>query len=83
MYYGIFILWHKEKAKKLPVSVEYFKQGDVLYPDYACPDTLIVIDALILNKAYAYIEQDIEWGSDADCDSLIHQYCRPINDNQP
>lgn len=71
-----------EKEKK-PVYVEYFKAGQVLLPDYACPDTLIVVDAVGLNKAFAYVEQDIGWGSDADCDSLIHQYCKPINDKQP
>lgn len=65
--------------KKEPVYVEYFKQGQILFPDYACPDTLIVRDATGLNKAMAYVEQDISWGSDADCDSLIHGYCDYAN----
>lgn len=67
------------KLIKVPVSVEYFKQGQILFPDYACPDTLIVRDAVGLNKAMAYVEQDIDWGSDADCDSLIHVYCDYAN----
>lgn len=63
------------RDSKKVVDVEYFKQGQILLPDYACPDTLIVKDAAGLNKAFAYVEQDISWGSDADIDSLIHIYC--------
>ena len=78
------IITNKPPVKeKQPVYVEYFTQGQILYPDYACPDTLIVRDAAGLNKAMAYVEQDISWGSDADCDSLIHCYAVPINENQP
>lgn len=73
---GLFYAYQKEKQT---VSVEYFKNGQILYPDYVCPDTLIVIDAKGLNKAMAYVEQDISWGSDADCDSLIHQYAIKLN----
>ena len=63
-------------TEKSPVYVEYYKQGEILYPDYACPDTMIVIDAVGLNTAFGYVEQDISWGSDADIDSLIHIYCK-------
>ncbi len=55
-----------------PVSVDYFKDGQILLPDYACPDTLIVIDAESLNANFAYYEQKKDWGSDADIDSLLH-----------
>lgn len=79
----VFSILSCKGENKEPVYVEYFKNGQVLLPDYACPDTLIVIDAIGLNKAMAYVEQDIYWGSDADCDSLIHIYCKPINNNQP
>lgn len=60
------------KEHRKPVDVPYFKDGQVLLPDYACPDTLIVMDAETLNKNFAYYEQDIGWGTDADIDSLLH-----------
>lgn len=72
-----------KKVDKQPVSIEYFKDGQILLPDYACSDTLIVFDAAGLNKAMGYVEQQIDWGTDADCDSLIHCYAKPINNNQP
>lgn len=65
-------LSRKEYDSIFIVSVEYFKDGQILLPDYACPDTLIVMDAETLNRNFAYVEQDISWGSDADCDSLLH-----------
>ena len=55
-----------------PGPVQYFKDGQILLPSYACPDTLIVMDAETLNANFAYVEQDISWGSDADIDSLLH-----------
>lgn len=62
-------------AKPGPVSVEYFKQGDTLLPDYACPDTLIVIDAAGLNKAIAPIEQGFEDATDGNIAAVMYQYC--------
>lgn len=63
------------------VYVDYFKNGDTLFPDYACIDTLIVYDAIGLNKAIAFIEQDTtgEIGGDYYIDSTFHEYCKPIN----
>ncbi len=63
------------KTKPVPVSVEYFKQGDTLLPDYACPDTLIVIDAAGLNKAIAPIEQGFEDATDGNISTVMYQYC--------
>ncbi len=62
--------------EKLPVEVKYFNEGDTLYPDYACQDTLIVIDAKGLNKAMELIEQGIIEGTDESLDSTFHCYCR-------
>ena len=55
-----------------PVNVAYFKAGQILLPDYVCSDTLIVMDAKELNRVMAYVEQEIDWGTDADIDSLMH-----------
>ena len=66
------ITGHKQKY---PVAVEYFKQGDTLLPDYACPDTLIVIDAAGLNKAIAPIEQGFEDATDGNISAVMYQYC--------
>lgn len=71
MYYGIFIMGHKSS----PVYVEYFKQGDVLYPDAVCSDTMIVNDASGLNKDMALIEQGIIEATDDQIDSVFHLYC--------
>ena len=62
---------------KHPVNVEYFKQGQILLPDYCCPDAMIVRDAAGLNKAIAYIEQynDTLVETDGEIDSLFHVYC--------
>jgi len=64
-----------------PAPVKYFTQGQILLPDYACNDTLIVRDAAGLNKAFAPIEQGItghDYG-DSDYDSLFHSYCLTFN----
>lgn len=70
---GLFNACLKEKK---PVSVEYFKPGDTLFPDYACPDTLIVVDAAGLNKGMALIEQGIIDATDQQIDSIIHTHCK-------
>lgn len=55
----------------------YFNVGDTLYPDYACSDTLIVINAKGLNRDMALIEQGMIYASDSSIDSVIHLYCFP------
>lgn len=62
--------------KQEAVYVEYFVNGQILLPDYVCPDTLIVVDAAGLNKAFAPVEQGLtgeDWGDDQ-YDSLFHTY---------
>ena len=67
----------KTRLDNKPIYIEYFKKGYVLFPDYICPDTMIVIDHIGLNKALAYLEQTnsslVE--TDYEIDSLFHQYC--------
>ena len=50
----------------------YFKQGQILYPDYACTDTLVVFDADGLNLA---LKNSKAVEGDAAIDSLFHDYC--------
>jgi hypothetical protein len=52
-------------------DIEYFKEGEILLPDYACSDTLIVIDAAGLNKGMALID-----GTDGEIDSVLHIHCK-------
>lgn len=81
MFITLGIVTNKRPEKK-PVAVEYFKQGQILLPDQSCPDTLIVMDAAGLNKAFAPIEQGIsgqDFG-DTDYDNLFHQFCKPLNE---
>ena len=75
---GLAIMYVDITRVKEPVSVEYFKQGQILLPDMVCSDTLIVVDAIGLNKAFAPIEQGISGNDygDMQYDSLFHQYCK-------
>lgn len=57
------------------INATEFKTGDILLPDYACSDTLIVQDATGLNKDIALIEQGIIDATDSVIDSTLHIYC--------
>lgn len=61
--------------------VEYFKNGDTIFPSYACPYTLVVTNAEGLNAAFGPIEQDTtgERGGDLDIDTTFHKYCETID----
>jgi hypothetical protein len=59
-----------------PVEVEYFKNGQVLLPDYSCVDTLIVTNADELNKIVSYIEQRLIDDTDYTMDSIFHSHCK-------
>lgn len=58
--------------------VEYFKQGDTIYPSYVCQDTMVVVDAEGFNRDMGKIEQGLIDGTDGDLDSLQHLYCIPL-----
>ena len=62
--------------KKQPVYVEYFKDGQILLPDYVCTDTLIVLDAKGLNKGMAFIEQGFIEATDDQIDSILHSHTK-------
>lgn len=74
--FGLLIFNCSKKEDNKPIDVQYFKNGDVLPPDYCCKDSLIVTDAKGLNKAMAYIEQGFIDGTDDVIDSTFHLYCR-------
>jgi hypothetical protein len=63
-------------CKSKPVYVEYFKDGEMLLPDVICPDTLIVVDAIGLNKGMALYEQGFVNMDDYSLDSLMHAHCK-------
>jgi hypothetical protein len=48
-----------------------FKAGEIVGPDYAHDDTLIVVDADKLNTAIYNCE-----GTDGEIDSILHLYCK-------
>lgn len=60
------------------VYVQYFNNGDTLHPDYVCPDTLIIFDAVGLNNGWALIEQGYIDPTDYDIDSLMHTHAAPV-----
>src|SRR5690606_8365969 len=47
-----------------------FFTGDTVLPDYACVDTLIVLDGPGLNKAMREFQPATDW----EIDSVLHQY---------
>jgi hypothetical protein len=47
-----------------------FRHGEILLPDYACSDTLIVINAERLNHEINECD-----GGDGDIDSILHRNC--------
>ena len=66
------------KSKNVPVYVEYFKVGDTLPPDMVCPDTLIVVDVVGLNKGWGLMEQGFVDYTDYQIDSVLHTNCKII-----
>jgi len=59
-------------------TLNSFKDGDILYPDYACPDTLIVMNGVELDKVFRTTSLPIV-GSDNETDSVLHRYCLTFN----
>lgn len=47
-----------------------FKNGEIILPDYAHDDTLVVVDSEGLNKGI----EDCD-GTDGDIDSVLHRFC--------
>lgn len=78
MYYGVFVMITDPKAKQ-PVQVQYFNNGDTLFPDMVCPDTLIVTDADGLNKDHALVEQGFIDATDDQIDSVYHLHTISLN----
>ena len=58
-----------------PDSIPYYKTGDTLAPDYVLNDTLIVVDAVNLNKNMAWIEQGYINATDSELHSIFYKFC--------
>lgn len=69
-------------SKKTPVYIEYFKNGQIIPPDGLCEDSLIVIDAVSLNKAVSGYEQGFYMCGDDELDSVFHKYCKLFKTNK-
>ena len=67
-----------KKVKKQP-AIEFkqdranFKNGEILLPDYAHTDTIVVMDADGLNEAIEKVD-----GSDGEIDSVLRLFCVPF-----
>lgn len=55
-------------------QAKLFQKGDTLYPSYACPDTLIVVNASGLNYGLANCD-----GTDWGIDSVLHENCNRLD----
>lgn len=56
-----------------------FHVNDILYPDYACNDTLIVINADELNRVFDGVDLPVP-ATDSEIDSTLHQSCISYSD---
>lgn len=69
-------------AAPKPATYKYidtpYETGELLLPDYACPDSNIVTDGPGLTAAMENLYQS-GGGSDADIDSVIHLYSITLN----
>lgn len=52
-----------------------YEPQEVLMPSYACPDTLIVMDAPKLSAAMQLVYDGTIDATDYSIDSILHQYC--------
>lgn len=62
-----------------PENVEYFKNGQIIYPDYAIPETLIVINAAALNYDMGRIEQGLIEATDGEISTVFYKHCKTLN----
>jgi hypothetical protein len=58
-----------------PIKTQKFSNWQVLLPDYAHADTLIVVNADSLNAIFS--REDAP-ATDGEIDSLLHLYCKSI-----
>jgi hypothetical protein len=62
---------YKDKSVHTQPPPQEYKNGEILYPDYAHDDTLTVIDADGLNQAATYCD-----GTDGEINEMLHLYCK-------
>ena len=62
-----------------PENVEYFKNGQIINPDYAIPETLIVINAAALNYDMGRIEQGLIEATDGEISTVFYKHCKTLN----
>lgn len=65
---------YQSDISDIQIDAESFKDGDILYPDYACPDTLIVMNGAALDKVFRTTSLPTA-GTDSEIDSVLHRYC--------
>lgn len=69
-----------QSAKKQPAflltgDTNAFKNGEILLPDYAHNDTLIVFNAAELNRIFDGVNVEILPTTDYDISEVLHKYC--------
>lgn len=62
----------KQEPTQTVNSFVRYETGQILYPDYACSDTLIVTDGEQLTSQMINLLSSPEFGSDSDIDSVLH-----------
>lgn len=75
---GIFILLYFRSKSHIQHPGSQYIAGEIIYPDYAHGDTLVVIDPDGLNDAMAVSE-----GTDWDINTILHRYCAVLGQEMP
>lgn len=57
-------------------GIHHFTKGEVLYPDYAHTDTLVVEDATSLNNAFDSTYNEVP-ATDGEISDVLHDFCHP------
>lgn len=63
---------------KITLPGEKYTAGEIVYPDYAHEDTLIVVDPVGLNKAIEQCD-----GTDYEISTALHRYCAILGEQMP
>lgn len=73
LYKSVTILQNRASKTEFKQDRANFKNGEILLPDYAHTDTIVVMDADGLNEAIEKVD-----GSDGEIDSVLRLFCVPF-----
>jgi len=66
---AITMAYHKKESQTAAPEAPQYKMGEILLPDYAHSDTLIVVNAPALNREIVNAE------TDGEINEVLHKHC--------